>query len=60
MSASKLVPTSTNKRRKPYEKPTATTLTREAAKAILESKSIPGDEQAEKLMEGIRMRREKQ
>jgi hypothetical protein len=60
MAASKSVPNSTHKRRKPYEPPAVTKLTPEAAKTILETKSIPGDEQAEKLLEAIRTRLEKQ
>jgi hypothetical protein len=60
MSASKSVPNSTNKRRKPYEPPAITKLTPEAAKTILEIKSIQGDEQAERLLEAIRTRLEKQ
>ena len=60
MSASKPVPNSTHRRRKPYKKPTATKLTLEAAKTALEAKSIPGDEQAEKLLEAIKTQLEKQ
>jgi hypothetical protein len=60
MVASKFVPNSTNKRRKPYKRPTITKLTPEAAKSILETKSIQDDEQAEKLLEAIRTRLEKQ
>lgn len=54
MSASKPVPNSTHRRRKPYKKPTVTRVTPEAAKTILEVKSIPRDEQADKLLEAIR------
>lgn len=60
MAASKSVPNSTNKLRKPYKTPAITKLTPEAAKTILEPKSIQGDEQAEKLLEAIRARLEKQ
>lgn len=62
MAASKSVPNSTHKRRKPYEPPAITKLTPEAAETILETKtkSIPGDEEAEKLHEAIRTRLEKQ
>ena len=60
MAASKSVPNSANKRRKPYKPPVLTELTPEAAKTILEAKSIPGDKQAEKLLEAIRTRLEKQ
>ena len=60
MSAGKSVPNSINKRRKPYEPPAITKLTLEAAKTILETKSSPDDEQAEKLLEAIRTRLEKQ
>ena len=60
MAASKSVPNSANKRRKPYKTPAITELTPEAAKAILESNSIPGDEQVEKLLEAIRTRLETQ
>ena len=60
MSASKSVPNRTNKRRKPYKPAAITKLTPEAVKTILESKSIQGDEQAERLLEAIRTRLEKQ
>ena len=60
MAASKSVPSSTKKRRKLYEPPAITKLTPEAAKTILETKSIQGDEQAERLLEAIRTRLEKQ
>jgi len=60
MAASKSVPNITNKRRKPYKTPALTKLTPETARTILETKSIPGDKQAEKLLEAIRTRLEKQ
>jgi hypothetical protein len=60
MAASKSVKNSTNKRRKPYKPPAIAKLTPEAAKSILEKKSIQDDEQAEKLLEAIRTRLEKQ
>ena len=60
MAASRSVPNSTNKRRKPYKPPAITKLTTEAAKTILEIKSIQGDEQAEKLLGAIRTRLGKQ
>jgi hypothetical protein len=60
MAASKSGPNITNKRRKPYKPPALTKLTPETARTILETKSIPGDKQAEKLLETIRTRLEKQ
>jgi hypothetical protein len=39
--------------RLPYNKPVLTKLTPEEAKAKLETKSIPGDEQERQLMEAI-------
>jgi hypothetical protein len=60
MSAIKALPNNANQRRKPYKAPALTQLTPEAAKTILETKSIPGDKQAEKLLEAIRTRLEKQ
>ncbi len=60
MAASKSVPNTTHKRRKSYKSPAITKLNPEAARTILEIKSMPGDEQAEKLLEAIRARLEKQ
>ena len=53
MCASKTSLSGAHKRR-PYKKPALTKLTTEEAKAVLEAKSIPGDEQAEKVREAIK------
>lgn len=55
VAASKPDPNRTRKR-KPYKPPTLTKLTAEAAKALLEAKAIPGDQQAEKLLQAIKSR----
>lgn len=60
MAARKPGPKSTRKKRKPYEKPTLTQLTAEAAIAALETKGIPGDEQVEKLVQAIKSRMKSQ
>jgi len=39
--------------RKPYKRPTLARLSPERAKAVLEANSIPGDEQAAKLLKEI-------
>jgi hypothetical protein len=52
VSSRKPVITDTRKR-KLYKQPALTKLTPEAAKKILEAKSIPGDGQAEKLLKEI-------
>ena len=57
MSSRKPVITDTRKR-KLYKQPALTKLTPEAAKKILEAKSIPGDGQAEKLFKEINRRLE--
>jgi hypothetical protein len=59
VSASKSVPSSTRKRR-PYNQPTLIKLTLEEAKAALDSKAAPGDEQAEQLHKAIKSELEKQ
>jgi len=51
VSARKSVKLCVPKRR--YKPPTATKLTPEEAMAVLEAKSIPGDEQAKKLRDAI-------
>jgi hypothetical protein len=43
-------------KRKPYNRPTVTKLTPEEAKAVLEAKGIPGNEEARQLLEAIRLR----
>lgn len=58
MSASKPVMSDTRKR-KPYKQPALTKLTPEAAKKVLEAKSIPGDGHAEKLLKEINRRLER-
>ena len=47
-------------KRKPYEPPTLKKLDAQSAKALLEAKSIPGDKEAEKLLEEIRRKLENQ
>jgi hypothetical protein len=54
MSESKSVQTSP--RRKRYFQPAIAKLTLKDAKAILETRAIPGDEQAKKLLEAINQR----
>jgi hypothetical protein len=53
MSASKTSP-----KRRPYNKPALKKLTPEEAEAELKAKAIPGDEQAQQLMDAIRVRLE--
>ena len=55
VSASKPV-LSDSRKRKPYKPPALTKLTPEAAKKLLEAKLIPGDGQAEKLLQEINRR----
>jgi len=57
VSSRKPVITDTRER-KLYKQPALTKLTLEAAKKILEAKSIPGDGQAEKLFKEINRRLE--
>jgi hypothetical protein len=57
VSSRKPVITDTRKR-KLYKQPALTKLTPEAAKKMLEAKSIPGDRQAEKLFKEINRRLE--
>jgi len=58
MCASKTSLSGAHKRR-PYKKPALTKLTTEETKAVLEAKSIPGDEQAGKVREAIKSELEK-
>lgn len=52
--------TSKTHKRKPYEPPTLKKLDAQSAKALLEAKAIPGDKEAEKLLEEIRRKLENQ
>ena len=43
-------------KRKPYNKPTLKILTPAEAKAALEAKGVPDDENVQKLMEAVKLR----
>jgi hypothetical protein len=56
VSASKSSPSSVPNTPKPYSQPTSKKLTLEEAKAVLEAKGVPGDENVQKLLDVIRLR----
>lgn len=56
MSGSNSRLSDTPKKRKPYHSPTLTKLTPEEAKTLLEVKSLPDDQNVQKLMEAAKLR----